>query len=55
MLALNPEVDEMPSAGVAYIDFLRWLGAPALSLPAKVQATAERGLRTFADVYKELL
>ena len=50
----------MPPAGVAYIDFLRRLGAPALSLicpnmPAKVQATADRGLHTFADVYKKPL
>ena len=45
---------------MAYIDFLRRLGAPALSLicpnmPAKVQATADRGLHTFADVYKKPL
>ena len=45
---LNPDVGKIPHAAAAYLDFLRRLGAPALSThrpwtPADVQAATDRG------------
>ena len=58
--ALNPDVGKIPHAAAAYLDFLRRLGAPALSVhcpwtPAEVQAAADRGPHPSAKAHREFL
>ena len=59
-LALNPNVGKIPHAAAAYLDFLRRLGAPALSThrpwtPADVQAAADRGPHQSAEAHRDFL
>ena len=59
-LALNPNVGKIPHAAAAYLDFLRHLGAPALSTdrpwtPAEVQAAADRGPHPSAEAHQDFL
>ena len=58
--ALNPDVGKIPHAAAAYLDFLRRLGAPTLSMdcpwmPAEVQAAADRGPHPSAEAHRDFL
>ena len=58
--ALNPDVGKIPHAAAAYLDFLRRLGAPALSAhrpwtPVEVQAAADRSPHPSAGAHRDFL